>query len=90
MLQYEIKITGRVQGVGYRYFVHGIATRHNINGWVRNTYSGGILVMAKGEKTDIETFLDHLRVGPPLARITNFIKQSVPVDESLKGFRIKY
>jgi acylphosphatase len=90
MLQYEIKITGRVQGVGYRYFVQRIAAGLNIDGWVRNTYDGGVLVMAKGEKADIETFLDHLRLGPPLARITNIIKQDIVVDESLKGFRIKY
>jgi len=90
MLQYEIKITGRVQGVGYRYFVHRIAAGFNITGWVKNTYDGGVLIIAKGEKADIETFLDHLRMGPPLARITNLTKQDIPVDESLKGFRIKY
>ncbi len=90
MVQYEIRITGRVQGVGFRYFVHRIAGDHNIKGWVQNSRDGGVFIFARGEERDIETFIDHIRIGPSLARIKEFRKQRVSVSESLNDFRIKY
>ena len=90
MVQYEIKITGRVQGVGFRYFVHTIAADHNIRGWVQNTRDGGVFAVACGEEKDIEAFLDHLRIGPPLARIKEFSKLRIPVSDLPEGFRVKY
>lgn len=90
MVQYEIKITGRVQGVGFRYFVNRIAVDHNIRGSVQNSRDSGVFVIACGEESDIEAFLDHLRIGPPLARIKEFKKNRVPVSELPEGFRVRY
>ncbi len=90
MVQYEIKITGRVQGVGFRYFVHTVATDHKIKGWVQNTRDGCVFAVACGEEKDIEAFLDHLRIGPPLARIKEFSKIRIPVSDLPEGFRVKY
>lgn len=90
MVQFEIKITGRVQGVGFRYFVQKRANEFNITGWVKNTRDGGVLVMARGEEKDMETFTDHLQIGPPLARVQHLVKTRMPEVENFADFRISF
>ena len=89
MVQYKIRITGRVKGVGFRYFVQKHAGELNITGWVKNT-PGGVLIMAQGDEEDIYTLLDYLRLGPQLARVDNIEHYKMPGTESFDGFIIKY
>lgn len=60
----RLTVEGVVQGVGFRPFLHRLAGKHSICGWVRNTSSGleGIL---KGECRDLEGFLRELKSSPP-------------------------
>jgi len=67
--QYEIRIRGRVQGVGFRYFVRSKARDLQITGYARNTPAGEVTVVAEGEQTDLDTLVDFLRIGPPLANV---------------------
>jgi acylphosphatase len=90
MVQYEIRIEGRVQGVGFRYFVQKRAAEWHITGWVKNTPDGGVLVMARGEPGNMEVFLDYLQTGPPLARVDRFIKTAIPVPDEFNDFRVRY
>jgi acylphosphatase len=90
MVQFEIKITGRVQGVGFRYFVQKRASEFNIKGWVKNTRDGGVLVMVQGEEKDVETFLEHLRIGPSMARVRKLEKSQMPDLEDFTDFSIRY
>lgn len=90
MVQYEIKITGRVQGVGFRYFVQQRAAEFNIKGWVKNERDGSVLVRAQGEEKDVETFLEHLRIGPSMARVLKVEKSKIPELEDFTDFRIRY
>ncbi len=90
MAQYEIKITGRVQGVGFRYFVQKRANELGVKGWVKNTRDGGVQVMAQGNLKDMETFLDYLRMGPQLARVIQFVKNEMPELEDFSDFCVKY
>lgn len=90
MVQYEIKISGRVQGVGFRYFTHKKANEFGLSGWVKNTYDGGVQVMVRGDETDVETFIDHLRTGPPLSRVINLTKVKMPLAEEFTGFEVRY
>lgn len=89
MIQYEIKITGRVQGVGFRYFVYHKAVEHEIYGWVKNTRDGGVLVMAQGKESDVQTFLDHLRIGPPLARVDKIVRIKKDLLTEFTNFYVK-
>ena len=89
MVQYEIKITGRVQGVGFRYYILKQAQLFNLNGWVRNTADGGVLVMVQGDKEVIDTFTDYLRIGPTMSRVTNISSVPVIPGEIFTDFRIK-
>jgi len=90
MVQYEIKVEGRVQGVGFRYFVQKRATEWHIAGWVKNTVDGGVLVMAQGRTEDMDVFLDHLRRGPSMARVDRVIEVPVQGLGHFDDFRIKY
>ncbi|WP_372947967.1 acylphosphatase [Mariniphaga sp.] len=90
MVQYEIKITGRVQGVGFRYFVQKRANDFNIKGWVKNTRDGSVVVMAQGDFNDMETFMDHLRLGPSMARVLKVEKSQMPELEDFSDFSIRY
>jgi hydrogenase maturation protein HypF len=65
----RLSIRGVVQGVGFRPFVHRLALRHELAGWVRNA-SGDVQIQVEGDPAAIATFVRDLRAeAPPLARI---------------------
>ena len=60
----RIEVEGIVQGVGFRPFLHRLASRHHICGWVRNT-SAGLEGILEGEPEELERFIEELRSSPP-------------------------
>jgi len=58
-------ISGRVQGVGFRYFVQTVASREQLAGWVRNLPDGHVEAFAEGPEEHLDRFEAQLRVGPP-------------------------
>lgn len=73
-----VHVTGVVQGVGFRPFVHRLATRHDLAGWVRNE-AGDVEIAIEGSPEALEAFLlDLTRDAPPLARIERVVTQSLP------------
>ncbi|MHB1193319.1 MAG: carbamoyltransferase HypF [Longimicrobiales bacterium] len=65
----ELRIRGVVQGVGFRPFVHRLALRHGVRGWVKNE-AGSVHVLAEGEEAALQDFVRGLSSdAPPLARI---------------------
>jgi acylphosphatase len=89
-VQYEIKITGSVQGVGFRYFVQKRATEFEITGWVKNMSDGSVRVMARGDESGMNAFVDHLKAGPSMARVADVSVNRMPETEQFDGFRVKY
>jgi hydrogenase maturation protein HypF len=68
----SIHITGIVQGVGFRPFVYGLATRFDLKGWVRNT-SAGVDIEVDGTQSVLDDFIAALKSElPPLARMDTF------------------
>ena len=62
--QLHALIDGRVQGVGFRMFVLDKALELQLTGWVRNTYSGKVEVLAEGPRSQLEILLAELYRGP--------------------------
>lgn len=62
-------ITGRVQGVGFRFFARDLAGREGVTGWVRNLPDGGVEAYAEGESESVTRMERALRQGPPGARV---------------------
>jgi len=73
-----LRVTGVVQGVGFRPFVYRLATRHSLSGWVRNV-AGTVEIHIEGDVEDLEVFQEELRTeAPPVARIDALEIASAP------------
>jgi len=68
-MRLRIRITGHVQGVGFRYFVENLAHKHTIVGFVKNNHDGALEIDAEGMQTDVTNFLEEIKHGPEFARI---------------------
>lgn len=74
----RIQIGGIVQGVGFRPFVYGLAQRHGISGWVRNT-SAGVEIEVDGSPAHLQAFMHALQEETPvLAQIDSFRCDDIP------------
>src|SRR5919108_4462076 len=65
----EAAVRGRVQGVGFRFFVIEAAEDLGLVGWVANDRDGSLRCVAEGPRQTVERFLERLRTGPPAARV---------------------
>lgn len=83
-------VTGRVQGVGYRYAVLHVARGLGLVGWVRNTPNGSVETWAQGNKPALEQLIAFLRQGPRSARVRSVDVLSVDPDDSLNGFAVRF
>ena len=82
-------VRGRVQGVGFRWFVEREAHTLGIAGWVRNRMDGTVEVLAIGSREQLAQLHSHLRQGPRAARVDEVeVSDAEPV-EGLKTFRIE-
>jgi acylphosphatase len=65
----HLRITGRVQGVGFRWFVRERADALGLAGWVKNRSDGSVELLVSGDAAASEQFLAAVRRGPPHARV---------------------
>ena len=82
-------ITGRVQGVGFRYFVLRNAKQLGLVGWVRNRADGAVETVAEGDKQALERFINKLKTGPSLAWVQHVSTQWQPAEDNLVDFVIE-
>ncbi|MCX7726113.1 MAG: acylphosphatase [Chitinispirillaceae bacterium] len=86
-----IIVSGRVQGVGFRFFTRNCARKYNISGWVRNCDDGSVEIEAEGEKDKIENFTEEIKKGPPSSRVTDVKICELPLNnEKEEGFHIRF
>lgn len=90
MIQFEIEIYGKVQGVGFRHFAVQKARELGISGWVKNTIDGDILIVAQGDEAVLNTFVDFLSIGPTRARVDKISKHKTEVSTVFDSFSVKY
>lgn len=81
-------VSGRVQGVGYRFFARAAAHREGIQGGVRNLEDGRVEVLAEGEAEAMTRFERALRTGPSHARVADVQVDAVTPHGRDTGFRI--
>jgi acylphosphatase len=82
-------ISGRVQGVGFRYFAEHRANQLGILGYVRNCWDGTVEVYAVGDLISLEEFKNFLAQGPRSALVTNITESEEPVDKRCTTFVIE-
>jgi len=86
----QIRVTGRVQGVGYRDALRREALRLGIRGWVRNRRDGSVEARLQGEPEHLEELVAWARRGPPLAAVARVEEAAAPDgDGEHAGFEIR-
>ena len=86
----HVFVSGRVQGVAYRYFVERRASEIPVTGWVKNLRDGRVEIMAEGEKADLESFLGFLRQGPRMANVDDLDIRWEDYRGEYEDFRIEF
>ena len=88
----HIFITGRVQGVSYRWWFQNEGEKIKLNGWVRNRTSNRVEAEIIGNKNNIGEMIKKCKIGPPLANvedvIVNFIDELTLVEKNINGIKI--
>jgi acylphosphatase len=74
----EASVRGRVQGVGFRYFVLAQATHLGLTGWVANEQDGSVLCVAEGPRGDLEQLLEMLHEGPASSIVEQVAEDWLP------------
>ncbi len=82
-------VRGRVQGVGFRWFVEREAQLLGLAGWVRNNHDGSVEVLATGTREQLSRLYERLRQGPRAARVDDVDVSEAPAAEGLNTFRIE-
>ncbi|GLI54612.1 acylphosphatase [Propionigenium maris DSM 9537] len=82
-------VTGRVQGVGFRYFTYSIANKYGLRGWVRNLSDGSVEVMIQGEEGRIENLRKYLLRGNMFIKVGKIQEKTLEVEE-FSSFEIRY
>jgi acylphosphatase len=85
----EATVQGRVQGVGFRWFVQRLAARLELAGWVANWPDGAVRVVAEGTQDDLDELLGALRHGPPSASVSSVDAQWGEPTGKDRGFAIR-
>jgi acylphosphatase len=83
------RIVGRVQGVGFRYFVWREAESLGIDGWVRNLADGTVEALGRGTSEKLDRFQDRLQEGPRWSRVTSVSVIDEPDEDVAQGFEIR-
>ena len=88
-LRIHARVSGRVQGVGFRYFVKEHAERLNLTGWVKNRPDGDVELEVQGTKKDVRLMLVALNQGPSMAFVLGLIEHHTDVVTWEENFRIR-
>ena len=81
-------VSGRVQGVGFRFFTQDIARREGLTGIVRNLADGRVEIVAEGDDESLTRFEAALRRGPSHARVEHVEVDHLPASGQYLGFAI--
>jgi len=87
---YRVKVTGRVQRIGYRRFVLEIAQELGVSGYVRNEADGSISVFAQGERRLVEQFLEKIRGPPRPVVVEGFEAEAAKLNPKVKFFNVRF
>lgn len=82
-------ISGRVQGVGFRFFTEAAAAREGLQGWVQNLPDGRVEITVEGEADAVERFERDIGHGPSGARVSDVhVEETVPTRRGT-GFSVR-
>ena len=86
----DLVVCGRVQGVGFRFFVREHARDFRITGWVKNLPDRNVEIHAEGEKPDIEEFIGRVKKGPSFSHVTDVDIDWLEPSDQYSSFDIRF
>ena len=81
-------ISGKVQGVGFRYWMQNLAINNNISGWVKNRSLGDVEALIIGQEKEVQKLIKQCKIGPSSATIQKIQINDYNQNYSEKGFNI--
>ena len=85
-----LKIHGKVQGVGYRFFATRVARRLGLKGRIENLRDGSVEALVEGEKSAIDEWIEELKEGPRFAEVTQIEQETKEYTGRLGDFDVKF
>ena len=85
----QIRVRGRVQGVGFRYSLRDAAERLALAGWVRNRSDGSVEALLQGEAAAVDALIAWAHRGPRAAQVHEVAVETPPDSAALQGFEIR-
>ena len=89
MVARQIRVSGRVQGVGYRVSLQDEASRLGVSGWVRNRRDGTVEALLQGSPEAVAALIAWARRGPPAARVARVDESAVDDEPSHASFELR-
>ncbi len=86
----QYSISGRVQGVGFRYYIQDVATREGASGYVRNLPDGRVEAFVEGDEEAVLRVERALRTGPGGARVEHVVMETAEPSGTYKAFRVTH
>jgi acylphosphatase len=86
----HVWVTGRVQGVYFRYAVEEEARDRGITGWVRNLPDGRVEAVFEGDEARVRELLSYCHTGPRYARVDHVEVREEPFGGEFRGFEIRH
>ena len=87
---WRVRVEGRVQGVGFRFFAAREAEGLGLRGYARNLAEGTVEVVATGDERSLQSFVELLRVGPRGARVDAIRKDDLDPIPEFEAFTIRH
>ena len=85
----RFRVSGRVQGVGFRFFTYEVARIEGVSGWVANLADGRVEVWVEGDADAVERVERRIRRGPPAARVETVDTEDAVPSGHHTGFEIR-
>jgi len=89
MVARQIRVSGRVQGVGYRVALQLAAREHRVSGWVRNRSDGSVEALLQGSTQAVEALIAWARRGPPGASVVDVAVTAMEEQPAHAGFELR-
>ena len=86
----RVTISGRVQGVGFRYFTQREGECLGLVGWVKNLPNGDVEAEAEGDEPQVDAFVEAITRGPPASRVLNCHINEIPANHRDTAFDITF
>ncbi|MEA3287117.1 MAG: acylphosphatase [Candidatus Marinimicrobia bacterium] len=86
----SFRVTGRVQGVGFRAFIQRTGQQLGLSGWVKNNADGSVSGLAEGEQGLLVEFMKQVKIGNRWSSVDGLEEQPLRYSGEFSGFEIRY